>query len=301
MTEITSPLVQFSDALADLVAGSSARVCAVLLRHGRHVTAIRWRDDLAIVSEQGLPKRDRFPFIFQEHEGEAEVVGRDEATNIALLRLTAGAGEAATPVAAIARTGALAVALGTRRDGAVTARMGVVNQVGAAWQSSHGGRIDAYVRLDLELSAAEEGGPALDAQGGIIGMTTFGPRGQVLVIPHATIERVVPVLLTEGKLARGWLGAGLQPVAVPELPKESGIKGERGLMIMSVAAGSPAAVGGLLAGDILLTVEGDEVGHMSRLVACLGPESIGSELVLGVLRGGNVVNLAVKIVERPAE
>jgi len=61
----------------------------------------------------------------------------------------------------------------------------------------------------------EEGGPVFDATGGCLGMSTFGPRGQVIAIPTATIERVVPLLLKHGRVARGWLGVALQAVAVP--------------------------------------------------------------------------------------
>ncbi|MBW8880852.1 MAG: serine protease [Asticcacaulis sp.] len=291
-------LPHISEALADLVATASSRVASVHLRHGRHLTATLWRDDLAIVSEQALPRRDVFPVQVGGAEPvEAQLLGRDDATNIAVLKIP---GLVATaPEAGTARPGALAIAVGVTRDGAAPARLGAVNQAGPAWQSQHGGRIDAYIRLDLTLSQSEEGGPALDAAGGVIGMTTFGPRGQVLVIPHATIERVLPALAEGGHVARGYLGATLQPVALPDLGSDDG-QG-RGLMVMAAAEGSPAAAAGLLPGDIVLRVDGDRVGHVSRLASKLGPESIGRALILTLLRGGAVIDTSLTPTERPAE
>jgi len=87
--------------------------------------------------------------------------------------------------------------------------------------SSRGGLIDRRIVLDVSLGRREEGGPVFDATGGCLGMSTFGPRGQVIAIPTATIERVVPLLLKHGRVARGWLGVALQAVAVPDALRET--------------------------------------------------------------------------------
>jgi len=80
---------------------------------------------------------------------------------------------------------------------------------------------------------------------GFVGMSTFGPRKRVLVIPAATLERVVPTLLREGHVARGWLGMALQPVAVPEALRSASGQ-SAALIAMSIAAEGPAARAGLL-------------------------------------------------------
>ena len=133
--------------------------------------------------------------------------------------------------------------------------MGLVNLTGAEWHSSRGGLIDRRIVLDLRLARREEGGPVLDAAGGCLGMSTFGPRGQVLAIPTATIERIVPVLLKDGRIARGWLGVALQAVAVPDGLRETADQSS-GLMVMSVVEDGPAAHAGIVAGDIILSVDG---------------------------------------------
>ena len=83
-----------------------------------------------------------------------------------------------------------------------------------------GGRIDALIRLDTRLGA-DEGGPVLSLAGGLIGMSTSGPRRRTIVIPTATLARVVDPLLAEGRIARGWLGIGLQPVMIPDSLRQS--------------------------------------------------------------------------------
>lgn len=290
-------LTDLSNALADLVASARPRLAAIQLKHGHHLTATRWTDDLAIASEQSLPRRDRFPAILPGGEKtEAELVGRDDGSNVALLRL-ASAPALDVPPAASPRTGALVLAADTRRDGEPTARLGAVQQIGPAWHSQRGGRIDAYLRLDIALSAAEEGGPVLDAAGALVGISTFGPRGKVIVIPHATLARVVPVLAANRHVPRGWLGAVLQPVALPA--EVEGADG-RGYLVSSVAEGGPAEKAGLMIGDILLAIGGEPIHRLGDLSSRLGPESIGTTLDFALLRGGSRLTLAVEIAERPA-
>ena len=195
--------------------------------------------------------------------------------------------------------GALALAFGADGAGGVRARLGIVNTAGPEWTSSEGGRIDRYVVLDLELARAEEGGPVLDASGRRLGFSTFGPRGRVLVIPSATVERVLPALLKDGGIARGWLGVGLQPVAVPDaLRGEAGQ--EAGAMVMSLAAAGPAAKAGLVAGDIVLTVNGRSAPSLRRLAAELAAVGIGKPAELLVIRGGKLIAVQATIEARPA-
>jgi len=307
MTQSSNPLSALSNALADQVAKAAPRVAALQMRHGRHLTATLWRADLAVASDQSLPRRDRFPVTLPGgSETEAGVVGRDDGTNLALLRLdTATALD--TPAAGEARTGALALAVGARKDGIATACLGVVNQVGPSWHSQAGGRIDAYIKVDLGMAPSEEGGPVLDPEGGVVGISTFGGArqglgGHVIVIPHATIERIVPQLLDGGRVARGWIGAALQPIAVPEVDQDLP---SRGFMIMSVVEGGPAAVAGLTPGDIIVTAGGQPVGRLHALSAQIAAR-IGQALDLGIVRpqkarGERIDTVTITVSERPSE
>ena len=116
-----------------------------------------------------------------------------------------------TPLAV--QAGALVVAVGAE-DGEPTVALGVVSRVAGPWRSLRGGEIDARIELDLRLRQSAEGGVVLDAAGQSIGMAVFGPRRRVLVIPSSTIDRVAAKLESHGYIARGYLGLGLQPVAI---------------------------------------------------------------------------------------
>src|SRR4029450_3488316 len=103
---------------------------------------------------------------------------------------------------------------GRAEVGAPTAALGLVSLARGPWQSMRGGEIDARIELDARLRRAAEGGLALNAAGQAFGMTVFGPRRRVLVIPAVTLGRVAARLETHGRIARGYLGLGLQPVSV---------------------------------------------------------------------------------------
>jgi S1-C subfamily serine protease len=181
----------------------------------------------------------------------------------------------------------------------VSVRLGAVNLAGPEWTSSAGGRIDRSIVLDLRLARAEEGGPVVNAAGARLGITTFGPRGKVLVIPAVTVERVLPALLKDGRIARGWLGVALQPVAVPDgLHEEAGQSS--GVMVMSIVADGPAAKAGVVAGDIVLTVNGTPTRSLRRIAAHFASDSIGRKADLRVIRGGTVLSLRATIEARPA-
>ena len=289
------------DQLSSLFAGRVAAVapCVVAIGTGRrHASGILWRPDVVVASAQTLPDRSTFTLRRAGAEFSATLAGRDPGTNVAALRLAAPI-EAALPSAASAPlVGSLAVAVGADDTGAPTARLAMVHATGPAWHSQAGGRVDALVRLDVRLGT-DEGGPVLDGAGRMLGMSTAGPRRRALAIPAATIDRVLDPLLAEGRVARGWLGVGLQPVMVPETLRVAAGQ-DSGMMVMSLADGGPAAAAGVLPGDILLDLDGTPVRRMRVLAAAMGPEQIGRSVVLRLLRAGGLQSLAVTIAARPA-
>jgi S1-C subfamily serine protease len=162
-----------------------------------------------------------------------------------------------------------------------------------------GGRIDRLISLDARLSGQEEGGPVLDAAGGLLGMSTLGPRRRVLIIPAATVSRVLAPLLDEGQVARGWLGLGLQPVSIPAAWQASaGL--ETGLMVISLVAQGAAEQAGVLPGDILLAVDGMPTLHPRAVARALGATSVGKAVALRLLRGGVPTDLVATVAARPA-
>ena len=299
MTDQADPLAQFSNALATRAELAKSAVVAIRLAHERHITGMVWQPGIVVASEQSLPRKDDFELVAAGGSVlTARIAGRDPSTNIAILRL---AEQVAAPsiAAGEAHTGAVVLAIGADGTGGASARLGLVNLAGAEWHSSRGGLIDRRIVLDVSLARREEGGPVFDAAGACLGMSTFGPRGQVIAIPTATIERIVPLLLKDGRIARGWLGVALQAVAVPDALRETADQSS-GLMVMSVVEDGPAAQAGIVAGDIILSIDGTSTHRFRKIARYFGPDSIGRKADLRLIRSGTVITVQTTIAERHA-
>jgi S1-C subfamily serine protease len=295
---MTDPIDQLSDALADRVAMAAPSVVAIRAGH-HHSSGILWRPDVVVTSEQELPDQTSFSVRSNGETVEATLAGRDPGTNIAALRLARPLPAALPSSGTPPRVGSLAVVVGADASGVATGRLAMVHAVGPAWHSMAGGRIDALVRLDVRLGV-DEGGPVLGTGGALLGMSTAGPRRRALVIPTATITLVVDLLLTEGRVARGWLGVSLQPVAIPDGLRAASNQ-DHGMMVTSLAAGAPAEQAGVLPGDIVLEIDGERARPRRSLAALLGPERIGKPVVLRLLRAGAVQSIPVTVAARPTE
>ena len=291
-------LTQLSANLSARAAALQGAVAAIRLARERHVSGIVWPGGTVVASEQSLPERGEFDLVMPGGgEVTARLVGRDAGTNIAVVRLEQP-GSAPALVPGEAQAGALALALGADGSGAVSARLGLVNLAGPQWHSLAGGVIDRRIALDLRLARAEEGGPVFSAAGAFLGMSTLGARARVLVIPATTLERIVPVLLEDGRVARGWLGVALHPVAVPDALREAAGQAS-GLMVMSLVEGGPAAKAGIVAGDIVLSVNDAAASGFRRIAGQFAADSIGRKAALRVVRGGSVLSLDAVVEARP--
>jgi S1-C subfamily serine protease len=291
-------LIELSAALAGRVAAAQNLVAGIAMRGCPVRSGTLWRQNVVIASEQALPENEEAEIALPGGGSfAARIVGRDAATNIAVLRLEGGPAPA-PKTAQEPRPGALVLALGADGGGGVSARLGIVHSVGAAWHSRAGGHIDRRILLDIAVGSREEGGPVLDAAGGLLGISTLGPRRRVLVIPAATVERVIEPLLTKGRVDRGWLGAAVQPVLVPEaLQAEAGQS--LGLMVIGLTRDGPAAQAGVLVGDILLAVDGAGVGSPSQLARILDAAAVGATVGLRLIRAGRLQSLDAAVGARP--
>jgi len=292
------PLLTFSNGLVARVASAGPGLVSVHPGSNAQRTATLWQPGVLVTSEQGLPSDTAVPVVLADgSRAEASLAGRDPGTNVAVLRLELDG--PALPDPANARVGGLALLLGAATDGSSTARLALVHRIGPAWDSVGGGRIDQLISLDARLSGPDEGGPVLDAAGGFLGMSTLGPRRRVLVIPAATVNRVLLPLLKDGQISRGWLGVGLQPVSIPTgWRAAAGL--ETGLMVVSLTTPGPAERAGVLPGDILLAVDGVAAPNMRAMARTLGSHSAGTDVKLRLLRSGTAMELPVVISARPA-
>jgi S1-C subfamily serine protease len=291
------PLAQLSNAIANRTEAAQAYGAAIRIAHRRR-SGMLWGGDVVIASEQVFPRAGEAAIRLSDgRELKAKVAGRDPATNVVALRLEQPV-DITRPPSAEARLGALVLAFGAPARGTPSVRLGIVRALGPAWHSMAGGLIDRRIGLDLVLSGREEGGPVIDASGGLLGMSTAGPRGQGLVIPASTIERVLGPLMATGRVERGWLGVALHPVALSEpIAVQEGA--DRGLMVMQVASEGPAARAGIHVGDILIRIGEVPAIDPRRISAALGPESIGHEVGLRLIRAGSPLTVAVAVTARP--
>ena len=293
MTE-SAPFTQLQDlstALASLVASTAPSVTAVQSHRSRS-SGFVWRPGLIVTADEALSEDGEFAVTLSGGDTvPAQLVGRDPTTDVALLRVDRSDLRPVPLEAAPVPVGALAIAIGAE-DGAPTAALGVVSRSAGPWRSLRGGEIDARIELDLRLRRSAEGGLALDPAGRAIGMTVFGPRRRVLVIPSATIARVAARLESHGRIPRGYLGLGLRLVALEG--------GRSGAMVMNVDPQGPGASAGVYQGDIVIDWNGEPIRHVQSVLHALGPDSIGQTVTIGLRRAGETKQVSLTIAERPA-
>ncbi len=285
-----SPLSAFSAAVADLVRGAAPSVVSVK-SHRSESSGFVWRPGLVVAAENALADEGDFEIV--AHDGastRAELVGRDPSSDVALLRVQRTDLPQASASAGAAAAGALALVVAAR-NGASAASLGIVSYAGPQWRSMRGGLIDARIELSAGLRRSSEGGLALDADGRAFGMAVFGPRRRTLVIPTATIDRVAATLVAKGRIARGYLGLGLQPVKLEG--------GGLGLMAISVDAKGPGAAAGVKQGDVIVAWNGEPLRGAYHVMRLLGPDSVGKTVKLSLRRAGEPLELDVTIAERP--
>ncbi|HWK64806.1 MAG TPA: S1C family serine protease [Rhizobiaceae bacterium] len=283
-------LPDFSRAVAEL-AGKAAPSVICLNVHPRHTTsAFHWRDGLYATAEEGIDAGDDLEATLPGGTtAKVEMLGRDPSTGIALIKPEGSSSFQPFEPARNAGAGAVAVIVGGS-GGAPLVAFGVVSEYGPSWRSMRGGLIDHRIGLAASLDGRFEGAAALDAEGALIGMVLFGPRRRPLIIPAETIERTASALREKGHVARGYLGAGLHPVHHSSI---------RGAMVMSLDETGPARAAGLHLGDIVTAWNGEEVHGPRDMIRRLGSDSVGSVVMLAIVRGGEKRDLSVTIGSRP--
>jgi len=289
MTDPTTDILgSLSSAVAAVVAKAAPAIVSVH-SHRARAAGFVWKPGLVVTADEALAEEGEISIKLADGTARpASIVGRDHTTDIALLRFDAKEIAPARLSATVPALGSLAIVVAAAR-GTPSAALGVVSLAGGGWRSLRGGDIDARIELDVRLHHSQQGGLALDASGEAFGMAVLGPR-RVLVIPTATIERVASRLETHGRIARGYLGVGLQAVKL-----EDGV----GAMVMSVDKTGPSAAAGIKQGDVIVGWNDEKVSGVRPLLRSLGPDSVGSVVELLVRRGGEPIRFKLTIGERP--
>lgn len=223
----------------------------------------------------------------------AKLVGRDPSTDIAVLRAEID-GLSVPQWSDERAVGNIVMALG-RPGNAVQATLGIISAVGGEWRTAVGGYVDRYIQTDVVMYPGFSGGPLLDASGNVVGLNTSALlRGISVTLPSQTLKRTIEALLEHGQIQRGYLGIGLQPVRLPaNLAKQ--LEQETGLLILSVEQNSPAESGGLLQGDVIVTIEDEPIRHIDDLHTQLNAQRIDKVITVQIVRGGEIRSIHVTV------
>ena len=292
----------FSDALANAVDTLAPSIVAVHARRRIPASGVVWRAGYVVVTDHTIRRETDITVTL--HDGRqvaATLVARDASTDLALLKLADDSVPVAPRTSANStRPGSIVLAVG-RPGTAITATLGTIHSVGGEWRTWQGGQMSESIRVDMSVHDGFSGSALMDARGHVIGInSSMLTRGVPATIPAATVDRVVEQLLTGGRIPRGWLGVGTQPVRLPEKVRtDANLTQEVGLLIVNIASTSPAETAGMFVGDTLISLAGTPTREAEDVLAILGPDTVGRTLTARIVRAGAIVELPIVIAESP--
>jgi S1-C subfamily serine protease len=228
-----------------------------------------------------------------------EIVGADPLSDLALLRL----GEAPPAWAELGaaerlRVGQLVVAIGNPYGFASSVTAGVVSALGRSLPTAAGRIVDNVIQTDAALNPGNSGGALADGAARVVGINTaVAGVGLGLAVPvNDATQRIVAALMRDGRVRRAYLGigGGMRPLP-PRVAARVGRR--RGVEIVDVVAGSPAALAGLRPEDLILSVDGRPIERVDDLQRLMVGEAIGQRVELELLRGGETLRLRIVPIE----
>ncbi|MDD5247769.1 MAG: trypsin-like peptidase domain-containing protein [Rhodocyclaceae bacterium] len=200
------------------------------------------------------------------------------------------------------RVGQIAIAIGNPLGFQTTVTAGVVSALGRALPSASGRLVDDVIQTDAALNPGNSGGPLLDSGGAVIGVNTAiipGAQGICFAVAIDLVRVVIGDLIRFGRVRRGFLGIAGADLRLPRRAlSRLGLSEERAVHVLGVERGGPAARAGVMAGDVLLALQGQAVTSVAALARLLAGESIGVSCPLTVLRGTSILTLAITPGER---
>jgi len=233
------------------------------------------------------------------HDGrelEAEVLGVDDKTDLALLQISAEGLEALDIGDSDSmRVGDWVVAIGNPFGLGGTATAGIISARGRDIRS---GPYDDYLQIDAPINSGNSGGPVFNSAGEVVGVNTaiFSPNGGSVgigfAIPSNQMQEIIAELKSDGAIDRGWLGIQLQDIS-DELASGLGLDSTEGSLIADVVAGSPAERGELRTGDVIVSYDDEAITGARELSRMVGSSDSGDEVTLGVIRNNERLELDV--------
>jgi S1-C subfamily serine protease len=240
----------------------------------------------------------------EERVYRGELVGKDEATDIALLKVESDQPFPILPLgdSEHLEVGEWVVAIGNPFGLSRSVTTGIVSFKGRRDVNPSGrpGYYD-FIQTDAAINPGNSGGPLLDARGAVVGINAaVNPSGQGIgfAIPVAQFKDIGQQLADRGHVVRGYMGVNVQEGMSPELAEAFAVPGGKGVLITEVIEGGPGARAGMRPGDIVTSYDGEAVAESYRLRWLAANSAPGSKVKLGVWRAGKALGLAVTLSEK---
>jgi serine protease Do len=264
-------------------------------------------DGEVVTNNHVIEAADSIEIILQNGETyEAEVLGRDPATDIALLRIVGAAPLPFVPMGDSdeARVGDLVLAIGNPFGLGGSVSVGIVS---ARNRNIAAGRYDDFIQTDAAINRGNSGGPLFSIDGEVIGVNTaiVSPSGESVGVGFATptsiVGPVIAQLRSYGETRRGWLGVRLSNIG-PEDAARAGLEDRNGAVVTRITPGGPAADAGLRSGDVIRAFAGQAVADSHALTRMVGDAEIGQSIAIDIIRAGRrmTLNAAIARLEEPS-
>lgn len=242
--------------------------------------------------------------LIDRREFEAEVIGLDPRSDLALLKIDADD----LPVVELAKpddieVGEWVMAIGSPFGFDYSVTAGIVSATG---RTSFRDSYVPFIQTDVAINPGNSGGPLFNLDGEVVGINTIivtrsgGYMGLSFAIPMSVAMDVAEQLKSKGQVSRGWLGVEIQDVS-RQLAESFGMKNAAGALVASVVPDSPAEEAGLMVSDIIIEFDGYEVGLSSELPHLVGRTKAGSDVQVTVFRSGKSKTLAVTVGDLPTK
>lgn len=299
---MSAELIALSNALAQATERAAGSAVAVHTEARGSSSGVVWRTGVIVTAEHALRRDEDIQVTLPDGRVvAATLAGRDPSTDLALLKCAeAGSPAAATTDVSLIKPGSLALVVGRTRASGPVAALGAVSLVVAERRTWNGAALAPYIRLDIGVQPAAVGGAVIDPHGRVIGIATprFARFGAIAV-PAPTVNRVVDTLLQKGRIPRGYLGVGLQPVRLPEALRRTLKRDDKtAAIVLEVEPDGPAHKAGIVIGDIFVALAGRTVTRLEDVHRELGAESIGKALPIQFVRGGALQEASIVVGER---
>jgi serine protease DegQ len=307
-TQTTNSLLALTQGLAAAVERVRPIIVAVDARPRVCTSGVLWRPGIVVSTSHTIRRDEEITVTLDDGRTlAAELVGRDSGTDLAVLRLESADASALQEDTQIIDAvnfgvGHLVLAVGrTDPERGVSASFGIISMLGDKWRTWRGAEIDHLIRLDLAIHLGFSGGALVNTEGRILGINTSAlARGAGITIPAVTVNRVVDVLLTRGRISRPYLGIGMHAIPIPEsLRSKLHLSAPSGLIMLSVEPEGPADKAGLMLGDVLIAIDDTSTADTDEVQSVLGKREVGKEVKAKIVRGGEVKELRVTLGERP--